>query len=190
MSPTEAVAARSIPILVVRDHRENVRKCTLSRLEGTPGVSFIRAAPRAGRPVDLETGPGILLDVDGECLGPGDARFLEDGGRIIVLDSTWARLPSLRRRLALPDPSRIALRSLPRGIVTAYPRVSKVREDPRAGLASIEALFAALFILGSPRPDLLAGYRWAEEFLGASSEFLAASPNVSSRRTEGSAEGE
>jgi pre-rRNA-processing protein TSR3 len=185
MSPTGAAAARSIPILIVRDHRENVRKCTLSSLEGTPGVSFIRASPRAGPLADLETGPGILLDVNGPCLAPPDARFLEDGGRLIILDSTWARLPSLHRRLALPDPSRIALRSLPRGIVTAYPRVSKVREDPRAGLASIEALFAALFILGSPRPDFLAGYRWAEEFLGASREVLGASPTSSLRPDEG-----
>lgn len=172
MSPPGAVAAPSIPILVVRDHRENVRKCTLSRLEGTPGVSFIRAAPRAGRPACVETGPGILLDVNGECLAPGDSRFLEDAGRLIILDSTWARLPSLLRRLVLPDPSRIAVRSLPRGIVTAYPRASKVREDPRTGLASIEALFAALFILGSPRPDLLAGYRWSKEFLEGSVDFF------------------
>jgi ribosome biogenesis protein Tsr3 len=50
-------------------------------------------------------------------------------------------------------------------LVTAYPRKSKLFEDPERGLASIEALYAALVLLGNLRPDLLADYRWAKEFV-------------------------
>jgi pre-rRNA-processing protein TSR3 len=51
--------------------------------------------------------------------------------------------------------------------VTAYPRRSRTFTDPERGLASIEALFAALALLGEPRRELLDGYRWAAEFLAA-----------------------
>ena len=55
-------------------------------------------------------------------------------------------------------------RSLP-PLLTAYPRKSQVFEDPERGLASIEALYAAVRILYGPRPELLEGYRWGDEFL-------------------------
>jgi pre-rRNA-processing protein TSR3 len=59
------------------------------------------------------------------------------------------------------DPPR---RRLP-PLATAYPRKSRVFEDPERGLASIEALYAALALLGDVRPELLGSYRWAREFL-------------------------
>jgi pre-rRNA-processing protein TSR3 len=52
-------------------------------------------------------------------------------------------------------------------LATAYPRKSRQFEDPASGLASVEALYAALAILGEARPDLLAQYRWAQGFLDA-----------------------
>ena len=55
-------------------------------------------------------------------------------------------------------------------LVTAYPRRSRLFADPAQGLASVEALYAALAILGRPRPELLEGYRWASEFLRANPE--------------------
>ena len=61
------------------------------------------------------------------------------------------------------DPPR---RSLP-ALHTAYPRRSRTFEDPAQGLASIEALYAALHRLGADPGDLLEGYRWAEAFLAA-----------------------
>jgi ribosome biogenesis protein Tsr3 len=54
-------------------------------------------------------------------------------------------------------------RSLP-PLRTAYPRKSTIFEDPASGLASVEALYAALAILGDPRPELLREYRWREAF--------------------------
>ena len=56
------------------------------------------------------------------------------------------------------------LRRLP-PLSTAYPRRSRTFADPDGGLASVEALYAALAILGRPRPELLADYRWAADFL-------------------------
>jgi pre-rRNA-processing protein TSR3 len=55
---------------------------------------------------------------------------------------------------------------LPR-LVSAYPRRSKIAQDPSEGLASVEALYAAICLLEGPRPELLANYRWRDEFLAA-----------------------
>ena len=57
-------------------------------------------------------------------------------------------------------------RALPKSLQTAYPRKSKLNNDPGAGLASIEALYAALRILGRRDDSLLSDYHWREEFLG------------------------
>ena len=51
------------------------------------------------------------------------------------------------------------------GYQTAYPRRSKRGTDPENGLASIEALFVAYYLLGRPTDELLQHYRWAEDFL-------------------------
>ena len=51
------------------------------------------------------------------------------------------------------------------GIRTAYPRSSKLFEDPDGGLATVEALYAAHRILGKDIHGLLDYYHWAEQFL-------------------------
>jgi len=56
-------------------------------------------------------------------------------------------------------------RSIPGGLRTAYPRVSKVFDDPAGGLASIEALYVARKLLGDDDPQLLDGYHWQDDFL-------------------------
>ena len=63
------------------------------------------------------------------------------------------------------------VRSLP-GLQTAYPRSSKIFDDPEGGLASIEALWAAYHLMGRPTDGLLDHYRWAEQFLAANSDLL------------------
>jgi len=55
-------------------------------------------------------------------------------------------------------------RSLP-DVATAYPRVSKVAQDPLAGLASVEALYLARVLLGVRDDTLLEQYHWREQFL-------------------------
>jgi hypothetical protein len=61
--------------------------------------------------------------------------------------------------------SRLPVRSLDPRWRTAYPRRSKVRDDPETGLATVEALFAAWTTLGRNTEGLLAHYHWADEFL-------------------------
>lgn len=166
-------------ILVIQDHKENRRKCSLTPLEGRAGVSFVRLESPALAPAKFEVGSGILLSMEGPVLSPADARLVSGGGALIVLDSTWARLPKLAKRLTLAPGAQLVRRSLPVEIVTAYPRVSKVHEDPPGGLASIEALYAATALLGEPNPELLQGYRWAEEFLRRNSTHLLATTPAS-----------
>jgi pre-rRNA-processing protein TSR3 len=99
----------------------------------------------------------LLLHPDGEVIGPSDR-----GRGILLLDSSWRKLPELLATID-GDPAR---RRLP-ALTTAYPRKSSVFADPAQGLASVEALYAALALLGTPHPELLEGYRWAENFLAA-----------------------
>jgi len=80
-----------------------------------------------------------------------------------VIDSNWIKVPKLLPVLEPAGP--LARRSLPPEVLTAYPRRSKVRPDPEAGLATVEAIVAALAILGESDPTLLEGYAWAAPFL-------------------------
>lgn len=54
---------------------------------------------------------------------------------------------------------------LPDGVKTAYPRVSKIADNPDGGLASVEALYLARRLLGDDDPTLLDAYYWRDEFL-------------------------
>ena len=144
------MAVTYLPTIIVRNPRENPRKCTVLPLKGRTDLVFL-GFPARRRP-NLEG--YIRLAVLGEELSPGDA---EAG--ILLLDGSW-RWASVMNRdfLAVPP------RSL-RGYKTAYPRKSKLETDPESGLASVEALFLAYHILGRPTTGLLDHYRWAEEFL-------------------------
>jgi len=72
-------------------------------------------------------------------------------------------LPHVPRLLGRCD-GELRPRRLP-ALRTAYPRSSKTFRDPDAGLASVEALYAASVLLGEPHPEWLADYRWRDEFL-------------------------
>jgi pre-rRNA-processing protein TSR3 len=141
-----------VPTTVIRHPKEKIAKCSLRFLHERPEMTFLRGRP--GWQFDA-TG-FLLLAVDAPPLSPADA-----GHPLLLLDSTWRWLPQLLACVA-GAPIR---RSIPGGIQTAYPRVSKVFEDPAAGLASIEALYLARKLLGDDDPGLLEGYRWRDEFL-------------------------
>ena len=138
-------------VLILRDPRESTKKCSLTSLRGVSGIRFVEYD--AGRRVDAAG--RVLLTPDGELLGAGDA-----GRGLLLVDCSWRRVPTLLRTVD-GEPRR---RSLP-PLRTAYPRKSAVFVDPDRGLASLEALYAALAILGRPRPELLDGYRWSSDFL-------------------------
>ena len=140
-------------VLILRDPRESARRCSLTPLRGLEGIEFRAYAP--GRRLDASG--RVLLATDGEPLGPDDA-----GKGLVLIDCSWRRVPRLRATLD-GDP---APRRLP-PLVSAYPRRSRDFPDPAEGLASVEALYAALALLGRTRPELLHAYRWAAEFLAA-----------------------
>jgi pre-rRNA-processing protein TSR3 len=142
----------AVATTVIRHPKERIRKCSLRFLHARPEMTFLRGA--AGLQFDA-TG-FLLLAVDAQPLSTADA-----GHPLLLLDSTWRWLPQLEA-CVVGEPIR---RSIPGGLRTAYPRVSKVFDDPDAGLASIEALYVARRLLGDDDPDLLDGYHWKQEFL-------------------------
>lgn len=144
----------SIRTVVVRHVKERIAKCSLRFLHDRPEMTFYRNKP--GFVFDA-TGY-TLLAVDAPPLSPRDA-----DRPLLLLDSTWRWLPQL---LACVTGEPV-LRSIPGDVKTAYPRTSKVFEDPAAGLASIEALYLARKLLGDDDPSLLEGYHWKDAFLAS-----------------------
>ena len=143
---------RPIPTTVIRHPKEKIRKCSLRFLHERPEMTFLRG------------NPGFVFDATGFTLLAVDAEPLstKDNERpLLLLDSTWRWLPQL---LACVSGEPIH-RSIPGNVRTAYPRISKVFEDPEAGLASIEALYLARKLLGDEDPSLLDGYHWKDQFL-------------------------
>jgi len=145
-----------VHILIAHDPREPANKCSVTPLRGMAGVDFVPLRPTTR----LDAGRRIWLDVDGDELSADDR-----GLDLLVIDGTWRRVATLARRIR----GDLVRRRLP-PLVTAFPRRSKLFPDPEHGLASVEALYAATAILGSPRPELLAAYRWSERFLALNPE--------------------
>ncbi len=140
-------------ILIVRDPREPAKKCSLTPLRGLAGVRFVSL--RGGRRVDA--GRRVWLHPEGEELSAADR-----GLDLLLIDCAWRKLATLSKAID----GELLPRRLPK-LITAYPRKSKVAVDPEDGLASVEALYAAIALLEGPRPELLANYHWAAAFLDA-----------------------
>lgn len=143
----------ALDVLILRDPRESAKKCSLTPLRGASGVRFVNYDPE--RRVDA--GRRLLLSPEGELFSERDR-----GLGLFVVDCAWRRVPTLLRTVD----GELAPRRLP-PLETAYPRRSTIFEDPSEGLASIEALYAALALLGEVHPELLQHYRWRAEFLAA-----------------------
>ena len=137
---------------VIRHWKERIAKCSLRFLHDRPEMTFVRAQPG----FSFDATGFLLLAVEAPPLSPADA-----GRPLLLLDSTWRWLPQLRAGVHGTP----LARSIPGAIATAYPRTSKVFEDPAAGLASIEALYLARALLGDRDETLLDGYHWKQPFL-------------------------
>lgn len=133
-------------------YKERRSKCTLEPLRSHPGLAFIDFEPEAR----VSAEGHVVLAVDAPVITPADA-----GRPLMLLDATWRLLPALQRSLQ----GDFVARSLPANLRTAYPRRSKLEPDPEAGLASVEALHAALALLGHRDDTLLDAYRWRDRFL-------------------------
>lgn len=140
-----------IPITVIRHPKERRSKCSLTPLEAREDIEFFRA--RRGFIFDM-TG-FTILGLDAPELSEADA-----GRPLLLLDSTWRLLPEIEACLVGEG----VRRTLP-AVATAYPRFSKITEDPMGGLASVEALYLAKLMLGERDDGLLADYYWREEFI-------------------------
>jgi pre-rRNA-processing protein TSR3 len=120
-------------------------------LEGRGDISFFKA--REGWEFDI-TGYTVL------ALGAPELSVADAGRPLLLLDSTWRLLPQLEACLRGEG----VRRTLP-PVATAYPRVSKIAEDPAGGLASVEALYLARLLLGERDDTLLASYYWRDAFM-------------------------
>ena len=101
----------------------------------------------------------LVMDSDAPILSVDDAPR-----GLFILDATW-RYAEVMGRAAEPALLDCVRRALPAEIRTAYPRRQADCPDPTRGLASIEALFAAYFLLGRDTSGLLDRYHWADAFL-------------------------
>ena len=142
----------AVATTVIRHPKERISKCSLRFLHDRPEMTFLRGTPGT----NFDATGFILLAVDAPPLSIAD-----QGHPLLLLDSTWRWLPQLDACVT-GEPIR---RSIPGELRTAYPRISKVFDDPAGGLASVEALYVARRLLGDDDPDLLHGYHWKDEFL-------------------------
>jgi rRNA small subunit aminocarboxypropyltransferase len=136
--------------IIWRHRRENLKKCSLRGLEGRDDFAFF-TYPTDELP---DLGGYVALSFDGPPLTREDA-----ASGLLLIDGTWryaermaAQLPPLEQR------------SLPTHFQTAYPRRQGDCSEPSRGLASIEALYLALTILGRDTTGLLDGYHWGDRF--------------------------
>lgn len=147
------------PTIIVVHPKERRSKCTVEPLRSWEDYVFWTFPEPGDEPLDNY----VRLGFGGPVLNA------EDDGHagLLVLDGTWKLAGKMERMFA-----DVPIRSLPE-TETAYPRKSKVFDDPHGGLATIEAIYVANKQLDRPTDGLLDDYYWATEFLEANS-FAAA----------------
>jgi pre-rRNA-processing protein TSR3 len=145
------------PTVIVVHPKERRSKCTVEHLRRDPRFVFHRFP---SRPQNLNG--YVQLGLGGPELS------IDDASRgLLVLDGTWRWVEQMA-----PDFADVPIRSLP-PLRTAYPRNSKLFTDPPQGLATIEAIYAALSILGRDTSQLWGSYSWADEFVRRNSAAFA-----------------
>ncbi|KAA3608234.1 MAG: DUF367 domain-containing protein [Planctomycetota bacterium] len=150
-------------VILVRLNKESPRKCSLTPLRRQAEWGFRWLHVALGQ--EVEIGEATLLHPDGPVLTPADAHR-----PLMLVDSSWRDLPRVLRGLR----GEFHYRSLPADLRTAYPRKSNYFPDPSQGLASIEALHAALAMLGEREDRLLEAYRWRQQYLDLNQHLLPA----------------
>jgi pre-rRNA-processing protein TSR3 len=152
-------ASETLPTIFVVHPKERPSKCSVEPLRGRDGFVFWSFPERGSEPL----AGYVRLGLGGPQIGPDDAH-----NGLLLLDGTW-RLASRME----PDYAELPVRSLPE-LQTAYPRTSKLFEDPGGGLATIEALWAAYHLMGRCTGGLLDHFRWADQFVAANAGQLRA----------------
>ena len=137
--------------IVMIHRKENLKKCSVWPLHPRADFRFHFF------PYDipsLDPAKVVRLGMGGRLLSKADCE--KD---LLVLDATWR----LAARMEEPFVD-IPVRSVP-PLETAYPRVARDATDPSGGLATIEAIYFAHYILGWELEGILSHYRWREDFL-------------------------
>lgn len=142
------------PTLILRHRKENLKKCSLRGLETRSDFQFFTYPNNYLPPLQGY----ILLTLGAPVLTQDDKNF-----GLFLIDATWRYAHIMFHQT--PSVKDCLPRSLPSNLRTAYPREQNDCPDPQAGLASIEALYAAFIILGRETQGLLDNYYWKEKFL-------------------------
>jgi pre-rRNA-processing protein TSR3 len=150
-----------LPTIIVVHRRENRSKCSVEPLRGRNEFIFW-TYPDDG-PESLAG--YVRLGIGGPVLTTADRH-----SGLLVIDGTWRLAERMEKKYA-----HLPVRSLP-PCQTAYPRVSKVFDDPATGLATIEAIHLAYHLLGRNTATLLDHYRWRDEYLQTNAELLQQNP--------------
>ncbi|ATZ61031.2 MAG: DUF367 family protein [Methanosarcinales archaeon Met12] len=140
-----------VPLYVYHAHQCAPKKCTAKKLVRLGMVRLYNAIKR------LPSG-AILLDPTAErAFSPVDGKWAQKG--IIVLDCSWEEV---ERVFSLLREKRMVHRALP-FLLAANP----VNYGKPFKLSSVEALAAALYILGQREraEQILAKFKWGLEFL-------------------------
>lgn len=150
-----------LPTIILRHRKENVKKCSLRGLEDREDMIFYTYPKDKITSLDHY----ITLDMIAKPLSKEDQNF-----GLFLIDGTWNYAETMTKQVE----KKVSLikRSLPKEIVTAYPRKQTKCPEPERGLASIEALYIAYLILGRPVDRLLDNYYWKELFLDLNKNFL------------------
>jgi pre-rRNA-processing protein TSR3 len=140
--------------VIIRHRKENLKKCSLHGLERRPDFCFY-SYPMNSLPVVPHY---ILLTIEAPSLKREDAP-----SGLLLLDATWRYAEKMQKQYEeIPG---LIQRSIPSHFRTAYPRYQEGCIDPERGLASIEAIFLAYWILGRNVDGLLDFYYWKNAFL-------------------------
>ena len=139
------------PTLIWRHARENLKKCSLKGLETREDLCFVKYP----KPLVFNPNDYLVLEVGAPVLSEKD-----QGKNLLLLDGTWSYAAKMRKKLPLME-----ARSLPSHFVTAYPRKQTGCLEPEKGLATVEALFLAYYLMGKNPEGLLAHYYWKDLFL-------------------------
>lgn len=146
-----------LPTIIVVHRRERRSKCTVEPLRQQAGFEFWPYPQKEPKQPENY----VRLGLGGPLLSPADRT-----SGLLVLDGTWRWAERMEA-----DFENVPVRSLP-AWQTAYPRVSKIHDDPAQGLATIEAIFAAYHHLGYDTTGLLDAYHWKTAFLELNAAFL------------------
>jgi len=146
-------------ITIIKDYKENSKKCSVLPLQGKPGFEFVSR----DFVNDYDFTGLTLLHPEGEPV-----KKLSKDEKLLVVDSNWRKARKMYNRLEqkYPTMKKISVS----GFVSGYPWK---KGRPENGLCSIEAIFATLLFAGIRDESLFENYRYKDRFFELNKEIIA-----------------